>query len=81
MADVTTEHVAAKEGVITEYRGEHVSYIEYYYLDYHVDEQTGKIDRKKTVEYSTQQQVSRSFVNLHKAYTEAIKANNEAVDN
>jgi DNA-binding XRE family transcriptional regulator len=45
-----------------------LTYIERYYLDYEVDEETGIIDREKKVRHYTKEQLNRNLKALKSAY-------------
>lgn len=56
------------ETVKKNYKGLELSYIEAYYLDYEVDENTGMINREKQVKHYTKNQVIRNLKALKSAY-------------
>ncbi len=53
------------------YKGVTFSYIEIYYLDFYVDENTGIIDKDKLVAYYTGHQTESNMKNLREAYNKA----------
>lgn len=50
------------------YKGAKLEYIEFYYLDYEVDENTGMINKDKLVEHYTKDQATRNLKSLKSAY-------------
>lgn len=54
--------------VIKEFKGYSLKYTKVYYLDHYVDEFTGKIDRSKSAEYCTKNQMNRNLKALKNAY-------------
>lgn len=50
------------------FKGTKLEYTEVYYLDYEVDENTGKINRNKKVKYYTKNQIDRNMKALKNAY-------------
>lgn len=57
-----------QRNVAKEYKGVTFNYTEVYYLDYEVDEETGMINKNKTVEHYTKDQVDRNMKALKTAY-------------
>lgn len=57
-----------QEIVYKKYKGLNLEYIEVFYLDYEVDEDTGLIDKNKTVKYYTKNQSDRNMKALKNAY-------------
>lgn len=55
------------ETVIKTYNGIEISYIEEYYLDYEVDENTGVINKEKIVKYYTKNQINQNLKNFKEA--------------
>jgi len=49
-------------------KGVELTYKEFYYLDYEVDEETGMIDKKKLVEHYTKDQTTHNIKALKSAY-------------
>ncbi len=64
--NVPTEELA--ENAVKEYRGIRLNYVEVFYLDYAVDEDTGLIDKSKKVKYYTKNQIGRNLRALKNAY-------------
>jgi DNA-binding transcriptional regulator YiaG len=56
------------ETVKKNYKGLELSYVEAYYLDYEVDENTGMINREKKVKHYTKNQTIRNLKALKSAY-------------
>ena len=50
------------------YKGIKLEYMEFYYLDYEVNENTGMINKDKLTEYYTKDQVTRNLKSLKSAY-------------
>lgn len=50
------------------FKGVELTYVEVYYLDYEVDEDTGMINRKKKVMHYTKAQMNRNLKALKSAY-------------
>ena len=50
------------------FNGNKLSYLEVYYLDYEVDENTGMINKKKRGRYYTKEQMNRNLKALKSAY-------------
>lgn len=57
-----------QESVIKIFKGIELSYVEVYYLDYEVNEDTGIINKKKKVKYFTKNQTNRNLKALKSAY-------------
>jgi DNA-binding XRE family transcriptional regulator len=57
-----------KESVKEIYKGISLVYDEFYYLDYEVDEDTGRINKDKKVRHYTKNQVERNLKALKSAY-------------
>ena len=57
-----------QKSVIKIYKGIELSYLEVYYLDYEVIEDTGIINQKKKVKYFTKNQINRNLKALKSAY-------------
>jgi hypothetical protein len=55
-------------------KGVEFTYIESYYLDYDVDENTGMINKDNKVPYYTSNQVESNLISLRKAYNSAFSA-------
>ncbi len=56
------------EAVEKNYKGLKLSYVEAFYLDCEVDEDTGMIDKSKKVKHYTKNQMSRNLKALKSAY-------------
>lgn len=56
-----------KRSIVKDFYGVKIHYDEVYYLDYEVNEDTGKINRSKKVKYYTKDQVNRNLIFLKKA--------------
>lgn len=60
------------EVINKEFRGVTISYVSSYYLDFYIDEKTGKVDNSRLEKYYTKEQVSHNFKSLKEAYRDAI---------
>jgi DNA-binding XRE family transcriptional regulator len=68
---LTRENIPTNElerSVEKVFKGIKLTYIERYYLDYEVDEETGIIDREKKVRHYTKEQLNRNLKALKSAY-------------
>ncbi|NMH27998.1 helix-turn-helix domain-containing protein [Flavobacterium silvaticum] len=50
------------------YKGVHLSYEEFYYLDYEVDEDSGMVNKEKKVKHYTKNQMDRNIKALKNSY-------------
>ena len=60
--------VELRETVKKEFKGLELSFEEVYYLDYKVDEETGRIDKSQKVKHYTKEQMNRNLKALKSAY-------------
>ena len=60
--------VEIQESIKKVFKGLELSYLEVYYLDYEVNEDTGFINKNKKVKHYTKNQVSRNMKALKSAY-------------
>jgi DNA-binding transcriptional regulator YiaG len=57
-----------KATVVKKHKGITLAYTESYYLDYEVDDESGMIDKSKTMKHYTKNQVERNLKALKNAY-------------
>jgi DNA-binding transcriptional regulator YiaG len=76
----TTDELSAVEK--KEYKGVKLEYNEFYYLDYSVDENTGKINKDSKEKYYTKKQMERNIKALKNAYhiAKGAASPNEIID-
>jgi DNA-binding transcriptional regulator YiaG len=68
---VTRENTLTDElqaTVVKKHKGITLAYTESYYLDYEVDDESGMIDKSKTIKHYTKNQVERNLKALRNAY-------------
>ena len=78
--NITTDELSAV--VKKEYKGVKLEYNEFYYLDYSVDENTGKINTDSKEKYYTKKQMERNIKALKNAYhiAKGAASPNEIID-